>query len=249
MEDKMALATTLRRAFPVRRDAAADDAYAAALRHSRRVRFLRKAIPVACAGGLVLPVLWGIVAPYARIAPDVQVGAVSIQGTKIRMDAPKLSGFKKDQKAYEVTAREALQDIKQPTVVELNNLNGRMEQETNSFARLTADWGRFDQTADRLDLKGAVRLRTDKGYEADLASARVDMKTGDIVTQERVEIRSKNGMIEADAMTVRENGKHAVFEGRVRSVFIHDETAATPHERPKLPQADATPAKRQEPKT
>jgi lipopolysaccharide export system protein LptC len=246
----MALDSILGRIVPAGREAAAgDDAYAKALRHSRRVRFLRKAIPVACACGLVMPVLWGIVAPYARTVPDVQVGAVSIQGTRIRMDAPKLSGFKKDQKAYEVTAREALQDIKVPTVVELNGLVGRMEQETNSFARLTAHWGRFDQTAEKLDLKGEVRLRTDKGYEADLSSARVDMKTGDVATQERVEIRSKNGTIEADSMVVRENGKHALFEGRVRSVFIHDEAAATPHERPKLPQAGGPSAKPEEPKT
>jgi lipopolysaccharide export system protein LptC len=246
----MAVASILRRALPVRRAAAGGgDAYDAALRHSRRVRFLRKAIPVACASGLVLPVLWGILSPYARTVPDVQVGAVSIQGTRIRMDSPKLSGFKKDQKAYEVTAREALQDIKLPTVVELNNLNGRMEQETNSFARLTAEWGRFDQTADRLDLKGDIRLRTDKGYEADLLSARVDMKSGDIATQERVEIRSRNGTIEAGSMVVRDNGKHALFEGRVRSVFIHDEAAATPHDRPKLPQAGAAPKKPEGPKT
>jgi lipopolysaccharide export system protein LptC len=246
----MALITTLRGAFASRRrPAGAEDAYAAAHRHSRRVRALRRAIPVACALGLVLPVLWGIVAPYARTVPDVQVGAVSITGTKIRMDAPKLSGFKKDQKAYEVTAREALQDIKVPTVVELNGLNGRMEQETNSFARVTAEWGRFDQSADRLDLKGDIRVRTDKGYEADLSSARIDMKTGDVATQERVEIRSKSGTIEADSMTIRENGKHALFEGRVRSVFVHDEAAAKPHPRPTLPQGDARPAPPESPKT
>jgi lipopolysaccharide export system protein LptC len=100
-----------------------------------------------------------------------------------------------------------------------------MEQDTNSFARVTADWGKFDQTAERLELRGEVRVRTDKGYEADLKSARVDVKSGDIVSQEPVEVRSKSGTINADAMTIRDNGKHAVFEGRVRSVFIPEETA------------------------
>lgn len=210
--------------------AAADDPYAIALRHSQRVRFLRKAIPMACIAGLVGPVLWGIVAPYARPSVDVKVGAVSISGTKIRMESPKLSGFRKDQKAYELTATEALQDIKVPTVVELNRLVGRMEQDANSFARLTADWGRFDQTADRLDLKGTIRMRTDNGYEADLLSARVDMKSGDITSTEPVEIRSKSGSINAERMTVKDNGRHSIFEGRVRSVFIHDESSADPQQ-------------------
>jgi lipopolysaccharide export system protein LptC len=205
--------------------AAAGAAYAAALRHSGRVRMLRRAIPMICVAGLVGPVLWGIVSPFASTTADVKVGAVSVSGTKIKMESPKLSGFKKDQKAYELTAVDAVQDIKTPTVVELNNLTGRMEQAVNSFARLTAEWGRYDQTADRLDMKGTIRLRTDQGHEADLFSARVDMKSGDISSQEPVEIRSKNGTINADTMVIRDNGKHAVFEGRVRSSFIHDESA------------------------
>ncbi|MGL4240743.1 MAG: LPS export ABC transporter periplasmic protein LptC [Beijerinckiaceae bacterium] len=230
----MSVLSTMRMTAAGWRRDGATDAYRSALAHSRRVRFLRKAIPIACAIGLAGPVLWGLIAPFARTAADVNVGAVAISGTKIKMESPKLSGFKKDQKAYEVTAREAIQDLKQPTIVELNNINGRMEQESNSFARITADWGRFDQSADRLDVKGSIRLRTDKGQEADLLSARVDMKSGDMSTQEPVEIRSKNGTINADSMVVRENGKVAVFEGRVRSVFIHDETPSeTKDEAPK----------------
>jgi lipopolysaccharide export system protein LptC len=201
-------------------------AFAAALRHSRRVRFLRKAIPPICVGIVVLPIAWGFIAPLARSAPDVSVGAVSISGTRIRMDAPKLSGFKKDQRGYEVTARDAVQDVRTPSVVELNAVNGRMEQEANSFARVSANWGRFDQTAERLDLKGDVKVRTDKGQEVDLRSARIDVKTGDIFSQEPVEIRSKSGTINADAMTIKDNGRHAVFEGRVRSVFVPEEEPA-----------------------
>lgn len=208
----------------------AGDAYADALRHSRRVRACRRAIPVICVGLIVLPVVWNVVAPLARTASNVTVGAISVSGTKIRMDSPKLSGFKKDQKSYEVTATDAVQDIKVPGVVELNKVSGRMEQDTNSFARVTADFGRFDQSADRLDLKGSVRVRTDKGQEADLKSARVDVKSGDIHTQEAVEIRSKSGTINADSMILRDNGKHAVFEGRVRSVFVPEETDVQPQQ-------------------
>jgi lipopolysaccharide export system protein LptC len=200
-----------------------DDAFRAAMRHSRRVRFLRRAIPTACVLLIVGPSLWNVVAPFATTAANVTVGAVSISGTRIRMDAPKLSGFKKDQKSYEVTARDAVQDLKSPNVVELNKVAGRMEQEANSFVRVTADWGKFDQSSDKLDLKGDVRVRHDKGYEADLRSARVDVKSGDIDTTEPVEIRSRSGTVNADSMILRDNGKHVVFTGRVRSVFVTEE--------------------------
>ncbi len=53
-----------------------------------------------------------------------------------------------------------MQDIKTPTIVELNKLTSRLEQDSHKFARLSADWGRFDQSADNLDLKGNVRVRT-----------------------------------------------------------------------------------------
>jgi len=204
--------------------------YDDAIRHSRRVRFLRKAIPTACIAAIVGPIAWGIIAPFARTGIDVRVGPISVSGSKITMEAPKLSGFKKDQKAYEVTAASAVQDIKQPSIVELNDLKARMEQDDKKFARLTSEWGRFDQAADRLDLRGTVRVRTDNGYEADMLSARVNIKSGDLVSNEPVTVRSLTGSVSADRMEVLDNGKHAIFEGRVRSVFIHNEepSAALP---------------------
>ncbi len=49
-------------------------AFDAALRHSRRVRFLRKAIPAFCVAAVAGPVAWGIISPFARVGLDVQVG-------------------------------------------------------------------------------------------------------------------------------------------------------------------------------
>jgi lipopolysaccharide export system protein LptC len=210
-------------------------AYDTAMRHSRKVRFLRRFIPVACVAGLVGPIAWGVISPFARSIPDVKVGAISVSGSKITMESPRLSGFKKDQKSYEVTAFEAIQDIKQPTVIELNKLTARMEQEKNSFARLTSDWGKMDQTAERLDLKGNVRVRTDNGYEVDMLSARVNMKTGDVVSTEPVVVRSQTGTISADQVEVKDNGKHTIFEGRVRSIFIQLDDADTDKNRKKTP--------------
>jgi lipopolysaccharide export system protein LptC len=90
-------------------DGGLDAAYASAMRHSRRVRFLRKAIPVFCVACVVAPAAWSIVAPLARGGPDITIGKATVSGTKITMDAPKLSGFKKDNKAYNLTAQNATQ--------------------------------------------------------------------------------------------------------------------------------------------
>jgi lipopolysaccharide export system protein LptC len=204
-----------------------DGTYDTAMRHSRRVRFLRKAIPVTCVAAVLGPIAWGVVAPFARSVADVKIGPISVSGSKVTMESPKLSGFKKDNKAYEVTAFQAIQDLKQPSVVELNKLTARLEQEDKKFAHLTSDWGRLDQTADRLDLKGNVRMRTDTGYEADMLSARISIKSGDVSSSEPVTVRSLTGTISADSVEVRDNGKHAIFQGRVRSILIPQDEPAS----------------------
>jgi lipopolysaccharide export system protein LptC len=203
-----------------------DNAFAIALRNSRRVRFLRRFIPVSCLGVFFGPIAWGIISPFASTAPEVKMGSISVSGSKVTMEAPKLSGFKRDQKSYEVTAAQAIQDLKVPSVVELNKLVARMEQEKNSFARLSSDWGRMDQTADRLDLKGNVRVRTDSGYEVDMLSAVINMKSGDVTSTEPVKVRSKSATISADSVDVRDNGKLVVFQGRVHSVLTPPDEAS-----------------------
>jgi lipopolysaccharide export system protein LptC len=54
----------------------------------------------------------------------------------------------------------------------------------------------------------------------DLDSALVDMKSGDMKSLEPVSARSASGTVSAEKVEVRENGKHIIFEGRVRSSFI-----------------------------
>jgi lipopolysaccharide export system protein LptC len=212
-------------------DVGSNDAFAKALRNSRRVRFLRRAIPMGCVAALFGPIVWGVISPFARTAPEVKMGGVSISGTKVIMESPKLSGFKRDQKSYEVTADQAIQDIKVPSVVELNKLVARMEQEKNSFARLTSDWGRLDQTADRLDLKGNVRVKTDTGYEVDMESAVLNMKSGDVTSTQPVHVRSQTGTISADSVEVRDNGKFITFTGRVHSVLVPPDDTTGPKEK------------------
>jgi lipopolysaccharide export system protein LptC len=160
------------------------------------------------------------------------MSGVSVSGTKVIMESPKLSGFKRDQKSYEITADQAIQDIKVQSVVELKKLVARMEQEKNSFARLSSDWGRLDQTADRLDLKGNVRVKTDTGYEVDMESAVVNVKLGDVTSTEPVKVRSKSATISADSLEVKDNGKLVVFTGRVQSILTPpDDTESAPKQK------------------
>ncbi len=70
-------------------------AHGRARRHSAQVRTLRRVIPAA-AGlavlGLAGFVLWG---PLSSGLPAVEFGPISVSGTKVTMESPRLSGFRK----------------------------------------------------------------------------------------------------------------------------------------------------------
>src|SRR5438128_1989572 len=104
--------------------------FARAARHSKRVRFLRRAIPV-----IVLLALGAILAvsifnPFRMLLNlPLSVGNLVVSGTKITMEAPRLAGYTPDQRAYELSAHAAVQDVTDPTKVELQILHAKIEME------------------------------------------------------------------------------------------------------------------------
>src|SRR5437016_5027355 len=89
-----------------------DAAFRGAARHSRLVRLLRIFIPV----GVVLALLGIALSSWLnplRFLSDlpIDLGKLVVSGTKITMEAPRLAGYTRDNRAYELSARAAAQDI------------------------------------------------------------------------------------------------------------------------------------------
>ena len=61
-----------------------------------------------------------------------------IKGTKITMEQPRLTGFTNDSRAYEFTADAAAQDITKPDILELHELNAKMQMEDKNTVEMTA---------------------------------------------------------------------------------------------------------------
>ncbi|MGL4728691.1 MAG: LPS export ABC transporter periplasmic protein LptC [Bosea sp. (in: a-proteobacteria)] len=192
-------------------------AYAAALRHSRAVKVLRKAIPVIC----VAAVLGLLVAPYLnpfRAIAGVSMGPLSLSGGKVTMDNPKLTGFRKDNKPYELTAKTAVQDVRKPNVIELNGMNARLQMEQDQWVRLTAKAGVFDSQKEQMQLRGEVGLKTDTGYDVKLSSADIDFKAATVNSREPVTVTSGGTRIDSKALEVTDNGKVISFLGGVTAI-------------------------------
>lgn len=194
-------------------------AFRAAAAHSRRVRFWRRAIPLLAAatvGFLVFRTISGFLA-----VPDVTTETAGIQGRKIVMEKPRLSGFKRDGRSYELNAATAVQDIKSPNMVELDSLKARLQTGNEGWADLLGAKGVYDSKGEKLEVDGGVSVRTETGMDARMRDAQIDFRSGMIVTDKPVEVKTNQGDVAAERMQVHDNGRKLVFEGRVRSVFVN----------------------------
>lgn len=191
-------------------------AFAAARRHTRVVKLLRRVIPAAA----ILAVCGLIVVPFlnplgGRLA-NVSIGAVGITGGKVRMETPKLSGYRKDNKPYQVTAENAFQEIKNPTQIELQTLTARIQMEREGWVTVNAKTGLFDTAKERLKLVNDVKIRTESGHDMSMRTADVDFKGGTVVSKEPVTVHMDQTTVDANSLDVKNNGELIVFEGRVR---------------------------------
>jgi lipopolysaccharide export system protein LptC len=197
-------------------------AFSRAGRHSGRVRVLKRGILIFCTMTIGLGAIVIFFDPFSRIG-NFSLGGVGIQGTRVTLDTPRLTGKRKNGLPYEVRAAQGIQDIKTPDIVELVALDAKVEMIPNSWVKLTAGHGLYNSAKDELQLSGLVRIRADAGYDMKTQSARVEFKSGLMQASEAVKVTLKAGSIEADGMQILESGQQVVFEGNVHSVMVPEE--------------------------
>ncbi|WP_457089701.1 LPS export ABC transporter periplasmic protein LptC [Microvirga sp. P5_D2] len=205
---------------PASRPAVRTRAFNKAKRHSRWVRFAKFAIPLGSLIGIGAVGLVAYLDPFRKIE-NLSFGAVGVSGTNVTMEAPKLTGFKNDNRPYEVTASAATQDVRKPNFVELKDLRARIvTDDKGSVANLEASIGILNTQKEQMNLRKDVKVVTDSGQQVMLRSAFVDFKSGTVVSNEPVTVLlGSNGEIQAEGLRVIDNGKQMSFKGRVRTTF------------------------------
>lgn len=208
-------------------DARRTRAHARAHSHSARVHRLRRLIPLA-AGSALVALGVALFNPFGQIMPGVSIGPVSLSGTKVKMESPRLSGFRKGDKGYEVTATAAFQDVRKPSLIELQAMKGTLNtDDKGGVAHLEAASGLFDSARESLGLERDIRIWTDKGEEIRLNSAAVDFKAGTVSSKEAVAVTIPSGTVVSDTLDVTDSGHVISFVGNVRTV-LHGTDKAQP---------------------
>jgi lipopolysaccharide export system protein LptC len=187
-----------------------------ARRHSTRVRLMRIGVPVAaCLGGgaLILATWFNPLRAAAEL--PISAGNLVVSGTKITMEAPKITGFTKDNRAYNLTAEAAAQDVTDPTMLELSGIRAKMEMQDKGIVDVTAVAGIYNTKTELLTLTQYIRLISSSGYEGHLTEASVDVRKSYIVSEKPVEVFLPNGKLNANRMEVIDNGALLRFDGGI----------------------------------
>jgi lipopolysaccharide export system protein LptC len=187
--------------------------YRTALRHSRRVRWLRIGVPIGIAVLLIGVVVIDYMPPIGGFQLPGELGKLVIHGTKITMQEPRLTGFTLDSRAYEFYAKAAAQDITKPNLVELDDLHAKMEMQDKSSVAMSADNGIYDVKSEMLTLNGNIHLVSTTGYEGRLSEAVIDVRKGNVVSDKPVSVKMLNGFLNAQRLDIADNGSVVRFAG------------------------------------
>jgi len=202
--------------------------FRAAMRHSRMVRIFRGAIPVSLIGILASIAAIAYFKPQRFINASIDPGKVVLSGSKINMEAPKLGGFTRDGRPYELTASAAAQDITNPTVLELKDVHAKLTMQDKSTVDLTAATGVYDTKGDTMLLRTNVVVTSSSGYSVVLHEAQFDVKTNRIVSDKPVEVKMSSGTVKASRLEVSDNGDTMRFEGDVDVTLVPQPPASPP---------------------
>lgn len=192
--------------------------FRAASRHSLMVKVAKIALPAAA-----LVVTVGFIAQIAMSynpVSGVSLSNIGLEDGKLVMAQPKMAGFDKNNRPYGVTASRALQDINNPSIIELESIDAQIPMDTKNSANVGAKSGTYDTTKELLVLRDGVTIKGARGMNIQLQDANIDIKSGSMISDKPVLVTSPNTSISADTVQVKDSGKHIIFKNRVKMTII-----------------------------
>jgi lipopolysaccharide export system protein LptC len=196
-------------------------AFRTARRHSRHVRIMRVALPVAVAIGLTAISLVTFFNPLRLLGKlPVDIGNLVVSGTKVTMEHPRLSGFTKDARAYDVVAESAAQDLTKPDFIELQSIHAKVGMQDKSTIEMTAVSGLYNSKTEILKLLQKIVLTSSTGYTGLLSEATVDIRKGNVLSEHPVQLEMLQGILNANQLEVINSGEVVRFDNGVKLKFM-----------------------------
>lgn len=189
-----------------------------ARRHSNRVWLLKWMLPLA--GILAIVVIIASLFYSGSDLASVELGAIRIEKGKLVMDKPELNGTDSNKRPYHLTAARAVQDTEKPDRISLEAIEARLPLNDSQTATITAGTGLYDVGEKKLRLGGDIAVDTDDGMKIRMKDAQIDIGTGQMHTENPVEVDTGRANVKAETLIVQDNGKIIIFENRVRMTIL-----------------------------
>lgn len=106
--------------------------------------------------------------------------------------------------------------------IQLNQVKADILSKDDRFVVLDAEHAVYAQSADSVDLSGAVNLYSEDGYELNTTQASIDLKTQNIAGRAETFVRAPAGTATSQGFQILNNGKLIRLTGKTRAVFYPD---------------------------
>jgi lipopolysaccharide export system protein LptA len=189
-------------------------AFAAAQRHSRLVRLLRIALPLA-AGGIFCAFALYVAAKWHLETGKFKFGPVTITADDLTMKDPTFFDVTSDGR-YEVRAKRAVVAFSpQNAPVKLIDVSGELYQTSGTTTKLKAKHGLYEKSKGELELFDGIEIDGTNGLVARLSRAMIYSKQSKVVSEHPVSAIMPTGSVQALAMTLHTKSRLAEFRGEV----------------------------------
>jgi len=199
--------------------------------HSVFVRYLRHFIIIGCTLVVLAVGVLIFLNPFRQLQKNISSAAVGLKGTVVTLSTPKMRGVRQNGAPFELTGASGTQDILNPSIVKLVDVDAKVGLDDRTTARITSLSGIYDSTRDYVWLNHNVRIKNDDaGYDLFTQKAEMDFASGKMITDTPVKLLLSGGsVVNADHMTISDNGHRISFLGNVHSVIDpNDASTGTP---------------------
>ena len=200
---------------------------ARATRHTRVVRLLRRTLPLAAAGVVVVYVA-SVLQTIGWVTSLPQIELPQIIPENLTMDNPHYEGFNKDGGSYVVRAKTAVQDLTDTEHIQLNEIVGDLVDASKVKTNLKAARGLYNSKSAELELFDGIDITSESGMRAKLSRATVFTKQNVIVTKEPVTVEVPAGTIRSKELTLHNKTHEATFLNEVVAHLVPEKTTGAP---------------------
>ena len=193
--------------------------------YSRFVDVMKLFLPISALGLFILLITYSALNDTGNFT--ITVENLPTLDDDLFMAGPKLSGFDAKNRPFEVVARKAVQDLKDPNLVDMESVTGDLFMPAKDTLdnkpdriRITADKGFLNSNIEELALNGNVILVSTSNYRFETETAIVEFGKSRVSGDTQITGESNLGRVIADTFEVWDGGNMVRFEGNVKTTIF-----------------------------